>query len=90
MEPPGSEYAVLLHDPKLRDALIEHKGDSVSEPTISVRFRLHVAQVLRELARHIEPLTTESIPKTGLRAFTAPARYEHATTRRVGDRCAGP
>jgi hypothetical protein len=56
MEPIGSHYAVILHDPDLRRTVVEEseraRSPQTSRREIGLRFRL--AQVLRSLASHVQ------------------------------------
>jgi len=58
MEPVGSHYAVLLHDPQLRTGLTQAAGRSRRSDTWS-RFgpllRMRLAATLHQLASRVEP-----------------------------------
>jgi len=55
----GSEYGVILNDPKLRGGLIAEAERSqqrpADKPRASMRLRLRLAHTLRALAIRIEP-----------------------------------
>jgi hypothetical protein len=58
MEPVGSHYAVILHNPELRRAVVNHAEQrSSAHPTkaAAIDMRFKVAQALRSLASHIDP-----------------------------------
>ena len=53
---PGSEYVIILNDPRLREGLVKmHERRSLSrqKPSGSLRLRLHVVHVLRGLASRV-------------------------------------
>jgi hypothetical protein len=58
LEHPGSEYGVILNDPRLRGALVdeaERSARSADKPRASARIRFWVAHALQLLALRIEP-----------------------------------
>jgi hypothetical protein len=71
MEPVGSHYSILLHDPQLRQVLV----DEAPGPRWAVRLsrsfrwlRVRVAQMLVGLAAYIEPGALVRIATTGSEA----------------------
>jgi hypothetical protein len=68
MEPLGSHYAVLLHDPQLRKGLIAEAGRSrpheqEQRPSVNIRLRLWLAHVLQGLATRVEPSASTWSPR---------------------------
>ncbi len=58
MEPLGSHYAVLLHDPQLRTGLIRARarsGRSVMWLRFAPLLRMRLAATLHQLASRVEP-----------------------------------
>ena len=58
MEPVGSHYAVILHDPELRRAVVnqaERRSSAHLSKAAAIDIRFKVAQALRNLASHIDP-----------------------------------
>jgi hypothetical protein len=54
----GSEYGVIVNDPRLRVALMDEAGRSVrsaDKPRASARIRVRIAHALHVLALRIEP-----------------------------------
>ena len=58
MEAPGIEYAVMLHDAKLRRGLIQaaDRSSGLDKPSkLKIGLRLQLAAALRKLAARVEP-----------------------------------
>jgi hypothetical protein len=56
MEPIGSHYAVILHDPELRRTVVEEwdRARSGQASRTGIRLRNRLAQALHSLASHAE------------------------------------